>query len=70
MNINQVLGDFHSNEMDIDELTRLIRDFVSDTNPGDKVIEIDINDKSIIVVTLVSGKEVEFEVDWNELTLK
>lgn len=68
--INKILGDYHSNDMDIDELTKLIEDFVSDTNPDDEVVEIDFNDQNLIDVKLKSGKEIEFEVDWNEVILK
>jgi len=70
INTKQLLGEFHSTEMDVDELKRLIKDFILETHPGDKVKSLDINDQGLIDVVLESGEEIEIEVDWNELVLK
>ena len=70
INDKQLLGKFHSTEMDVDELKKLIKDFILETHPGDKIKSLDINDKGLIDVTLEGGEEIEIEVDWNELVLK
>ena len=69
--IKQLLGEkFHSVEMDVDELKKLIKKIVSDMYPDDEIESIDINDRDLIDIKLTSGEEIEIEVDWNELILK
>lgn len=67
MNI-KLTNNFHSATMNIKDFEKLIRDFMSDTNPGEKIKSIDTGDS--VKVKFESGREVEIEVDWNELTIK
>ena len=42
INTKQLLGKFHSTEMDVGELKKLIKDFILDTHPKDKIKSLDI----------------------------
>ena len=70
INAKKLLVEFHSAEMDVDELKKLIKDFILETHPGDEIKSFDINREGFVDVVLESGKEIEIEVDWNELVLK
>ena len=61
---------FYSEEMDIEDFKKLIKDFIADTHPDDEIESIEINDENLIDIKLKSGEEIEIEVDWNELILK
>lgn len=70
-NAKAVKGEeFYSTQIDTEEFKTLITDMMSDTNPGDEVVSIEINDEGMVEVKLASGEEVEIEVDWNEIILK
>ena len=69
--MDKLLGEkFHSAEIDIDELKKLINDFVTEAYPDGEIDSFDIGDSGAIDVKLVNGEEIEIEVDWNELILK
>jgi hypothetical protein len=70
LDFKQLMGKFHSTEMDVKELKKLISDFISDTHPDDEIEKFELNEKGFIDIKLVSGEEIEIEVDWNELILK
>jgi hypothetical protein len=66
----QLLGEFHSAEMDVKELKKLIESFVEEAHPGDKIESFEINNDGLVDIRLVSGEEIEIEIDWNEVVLK
>lgn len=70
VNIKQLLGEFHSAEMDTEELKKLIKDFISESHPNETIESFEINDEGLIDIRLSNGEEIEIEVDWNELVLK
>lgn len=66
----QLLGEFHSAEMDMDDFKKLIKDFIADTHPGDEIESLELNDKGFVDIKLKGGEEIEIEIDWNELILR
>lgn len=70
IDVKQLMGEFHSAEMDVEELKKLISDFVLETHPNDEIERFELNNKGFIDIKLVNGEEIEIEIDWNELILK
>jgi hypothetical protein len=60
--------DFHSSEIDIDELERLVTEIVEKEHPNESVEDISYNDDGL-AVELSSGTIIEIEIDWNEIII-
>lgn len=63
-------SDFYSAEIDATEMSDIVKGFVIDAFPDDKIEHIGISDDGNIEVELESGMEIEIEVDWGEFVLK
>ena len=60
---------FHSAEVDVEELEKIIEDAVRKDSPLDRITNIEYTDDGV-VVTLNNGEQIEIEVDWEEIILK
>lgn len=70
-NVKKLLNEkFHSTEINVDDLKKLINDFVKEAYPGGEIESFDISESGMIDIKLVNGEQIEIEVDWNELILK
>ena len=65
----QMLGDFQSGELSIEELKEMIKEVIAE-NHGGQVTDIRINDDGLVNVILSDGDEIEIEIDWNEIILR
>lgn len=61
--------DFHSIELDVEELRRLVDEFVGEQYPDDSVQDINVVDDGVVVI-LSNGDSFEIDVDWNEFLLR
>jgi len=59
---------FHSSEIDTEELEHLITDIVEKGHPGDAVEKISYTEEGLIV-KLKGGDTIEIEIDWNEIII-
>ena len=70
INAKHMFSKFYSDEMSVDDLKKLITDFVSESRQHGEIESFEINNNGMIDIKLTSGEEIEIEVDWNELILK
>ena len=59
---------FHSSNIDIKELEKIISDAVKKDSPSDEIKEIKYNEDGVTVI-LDSGQKIDIDIDWNEIIL-
>ena len=59
---------FHSSNIDIKELEKIISDAVKKDSPSDEIKEIKYNEDGVTVI-LDSGQKSDIDIDWNEIIL-
>ena len=59
---------FHSSDIDIKELEKIISDAVKKDSPSDEIKEIKYNEDGVTVI-LDSGQKIDIDIDWNEIIL-
>lgn len=63
-----IFSEFESREIDIEELENIIKETVIKEHPGDIIKKFEYAE-DCIEITMKSGKEIEIEIDWNEIVL-
>lgn len=63
-----IFSEFESREIDIEELENIIEEAVIKEHPGDTIKKFEYTENGIEII-MKSGREIEIEIDWNEIVL-
>jgi hypothetical protein len=65
---NLFSDEFHSSEIDTEELERIVIDAVEREHPNRSVEDVQYTEEGLNI-TLDDGTEIEIEIDWQEIIL-